>query len=379
MTDRLREKIAAWATTMVVKVGTRVLTRSDGRLDEHRIAQLSEQLHEVLATGRKVVLVSSGAVGAGMGRLGLTVRPTDLADLQAVAAVGQSILVEAYERSLGRYGRHVAQVLLTADDMQNRTRYLNAKNTLLAILKYEAVPIVNENDTVAVEELQTTFGDNDQLAAKVTNLIQAPLLVLLSDVDGLYDGDPADPSSSIIPTVERLDQSIFDLAQDPKDGISKGGMASKLEAARQATAAGENVIIAGGRNPGVLTDIIAGRQVGTLILAKGQAVTAKKRWIGFTVRPRGRLIVDGGARRAVEHDGGSLLAIGITKVNGHFGKGDVVSLCDTQNDEFARGTSNYNSDDVRRIRGLKTAEIAEALGHCPYQVVIHRDNMTVTR
>ena len=379
MTDRLREKIAACATTMVVKVGTRVLTGPDGRLDEHRIAQLSEQLHEVVATGRKVVLVSSGAVGAGMGRLGLTVRPTDLADLQAVAAVGQSILVEAYERSLGRHGRHVAQVLLTADDMQNRTRYLNAKNTLLAILKYEAVPIVNENDTVAVEELQTTFGDNDQLAAKVTNLIQAPLLVLLSDVDGLYDGDPADPSSSIIPTVERLDQSIFDLAEDPKGGISKGGMASKLEAARQATAAGENVIIAGGRNRGVLTDIIAGREVGTLILAKGQAVTAKKRWIGFTVRPRGRLIVDGGARRAVEHDGGSLLAIGITKVNGHFGKGDVVSLCDTQNDEFARGTSNYNSDDVRRIRGLKTAEIAEALGHCPYQAVIHRDNMTVTR
>ena len=379
MTDRLREKIAASATTMVVKVGTRVLTRSDGRLDEHRIAQLSEQVHEVMATGRKVVLVSSGAVGAGMGRLGLAARPADLAELQAVAAVGQSILVEAYERWLGRHGRHAAQVLLTADDMQDRTRYLNAKNTLLAILKYEAVPIINENDTVAVEELQTTFGDNDQLAAKVTNLIQAPLLVLLSDVDGLYDGDPADPSSSIIPTVERLDKSIFDLARDPKDGVSKGGMASKLEAARQATAAGENVIIAGGHNRGVLTDIISGREVGTLILAQGQAVTAKKRWIGFAVHPRGRLIVDGGARRAVEHDGGSLLAIGITKVNGHFSKGDVVSLCDAQNNEFARGTTNYNSDDVRRIRGLKTGEIAEALGHCPYQAVIHRDNMTVTR
>ena len=379
MTDRLREKIAASAMTMVVKVGTRVLTRPDGRLDEHRIAQLSEQLHEVMVTGRKVVLVSSGAVGAGLGRLGLVARPTDLAELQAVAAVGQSVLVEAYERSLGRHGRHAAQVLLTADDLQDRTRYLNAKNTLLAILKYEAVPIVNENDTVAVEELRTSFGDNDQLAAKVTNLIQAPLLVLLSDVDGLYDGDPAEPSSSIIPTVERLDQSIFDLAGKPTDGISKGGMASKLEAARQATAAGENVIIAGGRNRGVLTDIIAGHQVGTLVIAQGRTVTAKKRWIGFAVRPRGRLIVDGGACRAVEHDGGSLLPIGITKVNGHFGKGDVVSLRDTQNNEFARGTTNYNSDDVRRIRGLKTGEIAEALGRCPYQVVIHRDNLTVTR
>ena len=379
MTDRLRERVAASATTMVVKVGTRVLTRSDGRLDEGRIAELSEQLHEVMATGRKVVLVSSGAVGAGMGRLGLTARPTDLGELQAVAAVGQSILVEAYERSLGRYGRHAAQVLLTADDMQNRTRYLNAKNTLLAILKYQAVPIINENDTVAVEELQTTFGDNDLLAAKVTNLIQAPLLVLLSDVDGLYDGDPADSSSAVIPTVERLDRSILDLARAPKGGLSKGGMASKLEAARQATAAGENVIIACGRNPGILIDIIGGRQVGTLVTARGQTVAARKRWIGFAVRPRGILIVDEGARRAVEHDGGSLLAIGITKVNGHFVKGDVVSLRDAQHNEFARGTSNYKSDDVRRIRGLKTGEIAEALGHCPYQAVIHRDNMTVTR
>ena len=378
MTDLLRQEIAASATTIVVKVGTRVLTRSDGQLDEARVAQLTEQLHLVMASGRKVVLVSSGAVGAGMGRLGLTGRPTDLAQLQAVAAVGQSVLVEAYERSLRKHGRHVAQVLLTAEDMEHRTRYLNARNTLLALLEYGAIPIINENDTVAVEELQTTFGDNDRLAAIVTNLIQAPLLVLLSDVEGLYDRDPSDPACQVISTVRQLEPSIFELARDSNTGLGKGGMSSKLEAARQVTAAGENVIIAAGHRPGVLADVLAGQPVGTLILAQGQTVTARKRWIGFAVRPRGRLIVDGGARRAIERDGRSLLPIGILKVSGHFGKGDVVALCEAGQKEFARGTTNYGSDDVRRIRGLKTGEIAEALGHCPYHEVVHRNNLAVT-
>ena len=197
-----------------------------------------------MSTGRKVVLVSSGAVGAGMGRLGLKSRPTDIAQLQAVAAVGQSILVEAYERSLHRHGRHAAQVLLTADDLEHRLRYLNARNTLVTLLEFGAVPIINENDTVAVEELQTTFGDNDRLAAIVTNLIRAPLLVLLSDVDGLFDGDPRQPGSRVIPTVDRLDESVLGLVRDRLGGLSKGGMASKLEAARLATTGGENVIIA---------------------------------------------------------------------------------------------------------------------------------------
>ena len=190
MTDIVRQEIATTATTLVVKVGTRVLTRSDGTLDLERINLLAQDLHEAMATGRKVVLVSSGAVGAGMGRLGLKSRPTDLAQLQAVAAAGQSLLVEAYERSLQKYGRHVAQVLLTAEDLDHRQRYLNARNTIQALLGYGVLPIINENDTISVYELQTTFGDNDRLAAIVTNLLQAPLLVLLSDVDGLYDGDP---------------------------------------------------------------------------------------------------------------------------------------------------------------------------------------------
>jgi glutamate 5-kinase len=378
MTDIVRQEIATAATTIVVKVGTRVLTRDDGTLDQQRIAQLAEELHLVLASGRQVVVVSSGAVGAGLGRLGLKSRPADLAQLQAVAAVGQSLLVEAYERSLQAFGRHAAQILLTAEDLENRTRYLNARNTIRTLLEFVAVPIINENDTVSVDELQITFGDNDRLAAIVTNLIQAPLLVLLSDVDGLYDGDPTDPNSRVIALVKQLDQSIFGLVRDRQTGVSRGGMARKLEAAKQATAAGETVIIAGGRTPGVLGKILAGEPVGTLLLAQGHTVTARKRWIGFAVQPRGHLVLDAGARRAVEQQGRSLLPIGVLKVGGSFRKGDVVALRDADGDEFARGLTNYSADDVRRIRGLKSGEIAEALGHCPYEEVIHRDNMVVT-
>lgn len=379
MTDLLRQEIATQATTIVVKVGTRVLTRSDGRLSEDRIGQLAEELHEVIHSGRRVSLVSSGAVGAGMGRLGLTSRPTDVSQLQAVAAVGQSLLVEAYERNLRGFGHHAAQILLTAEDLEHRTRYLNARNTILTAMEYGAVPIINENDTVSVEELRTTFGDNDRLAAIVTNLIRAPLLVLLSDVDGLFDGDPKEPTSKLISTVKRLDKSILALVRDRLTGLSKGGMASKLEAARLATKAGENVIIASGRQPGALRRILAGEPVGTLFLAQGETVAARKRWIGFTVRPRGYLVLDAGARRAIEHQGRSLLPIGIVSVAGRFSKGDVVGLRDADGAEFARGLINYDADEIRQIKGLKSDEIAGVLGHvCPYVEVIHRDNMVVT-
>ncbi len=377
MTDSLRQQIAAAATTMVVKVGTRVLTHPDGRLDPQRVAVLAEQVHQVMATGRNVVLVSSGAVGAGMGRLKLARRPDDLAQLQAVAAVGQSVLIEAYERSFRTHGRHAAQVLLTAEDLEHRTRYLNARNTLLALLELGAVPVINENDTVAVDELQTTFGDNDRLAAIVTNLIRAPLLVLLSDVDGLYDGNPAEPGSRVVSTVQRVDQSVFDLVWDEGSALGKGGMKSKLEAARLVTAAGENVIIAPGRASDVLLRIIAAEPVGTLIRAQGPLVAARKRWIGLTVQPRGRLTLDAGARRAIQRDGRSLLPVGVLEVEGHFSKGDVVAMRDTQGEEFARGQTNYSSADVGRIKGLKTDRIAAVLGHHPYDEVIHRNNMAV--
>ncbi|MBN2217190.1 MAG: glutamate 5-kinase [Pirellulales bacterium] len=379
MTDLLRQEIATAATTLVVKVGTRVVTGPDGLLDDARIARLGEELHQVVETGRRVALVSSGAVASGMGRLGLTRRPGDLAHLQAVAAIGQSALVEVYERSLRAHGRHAAQILVTADDLEDRVRYLNARNTLLTLLELGAIPIINENDTLSVDELRTTFGDNDRLAAIVTNLIRAPLLVLLSDVEGLFDGPPGQPGAKILRTVTRLDQSIFELVRDRVGGFGKGGMASKLEAARLATTAGENVIIASGRAPGVLAGILAGEEVGTLILAQGQTVAARKRWIGFTVQPRGYLVLDEGACRAVREGGRSLLPIGVIDAAGPFHKGDVVALRDPAHVEFARGLTNYSSDDVQRIKGLRTARIAGVLGCHPYDEIIHRDNMVVTR
>jgi glutamate 5-kinase len=379
MTDLLRQEIATAAHTIVVKVGTRVLTRADGLLDQERVASLAEELHQLMATGRKVALVTSGAVGAGLGQLKLAKRPTSLAELQAVAAVGQSHLIETYDRGLRAHGRHAAQLLLTAHDLDDRTGYLNVRNTLRALFEFGAVPIINENDTVSVDELMTTFGDNDRLAAMVTNLLRAPLLVLLSDVDGLFDGDPGESKSKLIPTVMQLDQAVFDLVRDRATGMSKGGMASKLEAARIATTAGENVIIANGRVPGKLAKIIAGETVGTLFVAQGQALSAFKRWIGFTAQPRGVLVLDAGAREAVERKGKSLLAIGITEATGTFRKGDIVSLCDGDGKEFARGLTNYALEDLLRIKGLKTEQIAAVLGRLPYGEVIHRDNMALTR
>ncbi|MGD9720254.1 MAG: glutamate 5-kinase [Pirellulales bacterium] len=375
----MRQEIATAAHTLVVKVGTRVLTGADGLLNQDRVASLAEELHQLMSTGRKVVLVTSGAVGAGLGRLGEPKRPTTLAKLQAVAAVGQSHLIETYDRALRSHGRHAAQLLLTASDLDSRTGYLNVRNTIRALFEFGAVPIINENDTVSVDELMTTFGDNDRLAAMVTNLIRAPLLVLLSDVDGLYDGDPTDPAARVIPTVSKLDPSITNLVRDSATGLSKGGMASKLEAARIATSAGENVVIANGRVPGNLARIVAGEVVGTLFLAQGQAIPSFKRWLGFTAQPRGTLLVDAGAREAMEKKGKSLLAIGVVEVRGNFHKGDVVALADTNGQEFARGLTNYSFADLAKIKGLKTENIGAALGHRPYDEVIHRDNMALTR
>ncbi len=382
MLDPVRQEIATTSHMVVVKVGTRVLTQSDGTLDHDRVAAIAEQLIRLVDDGRQVVLVSSGAVGAGMGRLGLSSRPTDLAHLQAVAAVGQSRLIEAYQRALAPHDHHAAQILLTADDLNDRMRYLNVRNTLLALFQFGAIPIINENDTVRVDELQRNVGDNDRLAAMVTNLLRAPLLVLLSDVDGLYDGHPDDPQSQVVPIVTSLDGAVrtFQRQSGPAaapNHLSKGGMASKLEAARLVISTGENVVIANGRQPNVLTDILAGQPVGTLILARGPAVASRKRWIGFTAQTSGRLLLDAGAQRAVAEQGCSLLAVGIAHVEGNFQKGDVVALCGEDGQELARGLINYRADEVRRIAGKPTGQIAEILGHCPYDEVVHRDNLTI--
>jgi glutamate 5-kinase len=366
----------------VVKVGTRVLTHEDGTLDHERLTALADQLVQLMNDKRHVVLVSSGAVGAGIGRLKLGQRPNDLAHLQAVAAVGQSRLIEAYNRALEVHGRHAAQILLTADDLNDRSRYLNVRNTLLALFQYGAIPIVNENDTVRVDELQRNVGDNDRLAAMVTNLLRAPLLVLLSDVEGLFDRHPSDPAAQLIPVVTRLDEALREVNRQVagpavQNQLSKGGMASKLEAARLATSAGESVVIANGRRPNVLVEILAGETVGTLILAQGPAVASRKRWIGLTAQPCGRLTLDAGAQQAVEHNGRSLLAVGVRRVEGIFQKGDVVALCREDGQEFARGLINYGSEELRRIAGQATERIVHILGHCPYDEVIHRDNLAI--
>lgn len=378
--DLVRQEIAAEARLLVVKVGTQVVSHADGRLNTERIEQLAEEIHAVRKSGRKVVLVSSGAVGAGVGRLGLPSRPTDLSELQAVAAIGQSLLVETYDQTFRRFNDVAAQILLTADVIENRTSYLNARNTLLTLVnRFDAVPVINENDTVAVEELRMTFGDNDRLAALVTNLLQAQLLVLLSDVEGLYLGDPRDSQATLIPLVRKIDDSIFDLVRDKKTGLSKGGMASKLRAAQIVTAGGGNVIIASGKQSGALSRIIAGEPVGTLFFAQGATVAARKRWFGLSIQPRGQIIVDAGARQAIQKKGKSLLPIGVVDVVGQFQGGDLVSLCDPGGSEFARGLSNYSAEDVRRIKGLRTRQIAQVLGYLPYEEIIHRDNLLVTR
>ena len=380
MSELVRQEIISAAELIVVKVGTRVLTRADGTLDDERVASIAGQLARLWQAGRRVVLVSSGAVGAGLGRLQLEQRPTAVSQLQAAAAIGQSLLIEAYNRALEPHQLHAAQVLLTAEDLQDRSRYLNVRNALFALFEMGAVPIINENDTVSVDELQLSFGDNDRLAALVTNLVQAPLLVLLSDIDGLYDGDPDDPKTKVLPVVTDLadaqQQHVRDGNRDGKQ-LSKGGMASKLQAVRIVTSAGENVVIANGHCDTVLDDILAGKNVGTLFLAEGPAVAPRKRWIGWSANPAGKLTLDAGACSAIEAKGRSLLAVGVASVEGDFAKGDVVALCDESGREFARGLINYSAPEMRTIAGQAKEQIAELLGHRPYEVAVHRNNLVV--
>lgn len=377
MQDIVRQEVVAQARTIVVKVGTNVLSREDNHLNVERIESLAEQIHRIRQTGRRVLMVSSGAVGAGLGLLGLNERPTDLPHLQAAAAIGQATLIRTYEEALGRHGYHAAQLLLTANDFRNRDRYLNVRNTLNTLFEYGVVPIINENDTVSVREIK--FGDNDQLAAMVSNLLERPLLVILSVVDGLYDGDPRDPSSQRIPKIDHCDESIMGYAKDIKSSRGTGGMFSKLESVRLATGVGECVIIANGTDSTVLDKILAGEDVGTLFTPKGALIPAWKRWIGFTVKPHGILTLDPGAVNAVKNNGKSLLPIGITNVTGSFRRGELVSLCDESGQEFARGLTNYDVSSLSLISRRRTEEVEAILGDVPYTEVIHRDNLCVVR
>ena len=373
MINILRQEILTESPTIVVKVGTRILTDASGHLSESQIESFANQLAEARAKGFRMVLVSSGAVGSGIGRLGLPGRPKDLAQLQAVAAVGQSALIEAYNHFLEKLGLHAAQILLTADDLEHRTKYLNVRNTLNALLEFGAIPIINENDTLSVAELKTTFGDNDRLAALVADLIHAPLLILLSDIDGLYDGDPRKPGVKLIPTVHQIDASIQALAFDRLTGLSKGGMASKLRIAHQITNAGGAMIIANGREPKILQKILNCEDYGTLFLPQGTRMAARKQWIGYAIFPRGRVLVDDGCANALINKGKSLLPIGVREVQGDFDHGDVIAVCTLNGLEIGRGLTNYSSSELKEIQGKRSSEF-----EAEYEEVIHRDNLTLT-
>jgi glutamate 5-kinase len=377
--EQLRKSVVDQAEVWVIKVGSRALTTPESRLDLQQIENLSNQLVDLVERGKQVVLVSSGAVASGVGRLGLPGRPRDLATLQAVAAVGQAYLVQVYEECLTRRGHHAAQVLLTASDLDDRVRYLNVRNTLHSLHKLGAIPIINENDTVAVDELKTTFGDNDRLAAMVAGLFTRPMLVILSDVRGLYDRDPIDPAAEVIHTIPKVDSSVEDLVRDRKTGVSKGGMASKLAAASFVTGSGQGVVIAWGREPRVLPRLADGELLGSLFLPQEKTLTPKKRWIGFSAQCAGSLVIDAGAGRAMLEQGKSLLPIGIREVQGDFEKGDPISILSIEGVEIARGQSNYSSSDAKKIAGCRSDRIEEILGVCPYEEVVHRDNLVLSR
>ncbi|MEY4188126.1 MAG: Glutamate 5-kinase [Planctomycetota bacterium] len=361
--------------TVIVKIGTNVLTTDADRLDIPRIQCIADQIHRIQQTGRRVVLVSSGAVGAGIGILGLNRRPESLPELQAAAAIGQPSLMRTWDDAMARSGRRTAQLLLTGNDFRNRQRYLNVRNTLRTLFDFDVLPIVNENDTVSIREI--AVGDNDQLAAMLATLLPDPLLVILSGIAGLYDGAPSHPASRVIPVVERPDESLLKLVASEQSTRGRGGMGSKLRAILAATGMGESVILASGRSDTVLDDIRLGQPVGTLFMARSETVPAWKRWIAFGAPPAGTLVVDDGAVSAVRDSGRSLLAVGIRDVLGEFESGSLVGLQSPDGVEFARGLANYSADEIRRIRGRRTDQIASALGHVPFGEVIHRDNLAV--
>ncbi|MEN9554898.1 MAG: Glutamate 5-kinase [Planctomycetota bacterium] len=375
MQEHLRQDVFDACKTVIVKIGTNVLTTDNDRLDLNRIQCIAHQIHRIQETGRRVVLVSSGAVGAGIGILGLNRRPESLPELQATAAIGQPSLMRTWDDALARTGHRTAQLLLTGNDFRNRQRYLNVRNTLRTLFDYNVVPIVNENDTVSIKEI--AVGDNDQLASMLTTLLPDPLLVILSGIAGLYDGPPSRPESKVISLVEKPDDALLKLVANEQSSRGRGGMGSKLRAILAATGMGETVILASGRSDTVLDDIRTGKATGTLFMARSESVPAWKRWIGFGAPPAGTLILDEGAVNAVCQAGRSLLAVGVKSVLGDFEPGALVGLHSAAGVEIARGLANYSADEIRRIQGRRSDQIAAALGHVPFGEVIHRDNLAL--
>ena len=368
-----RKALLAGVKTVVVKAGTRVLTNQSNKLDVKVIERLADSIAELRRRKLNVALVSSGAIGAGMASLALKQKPKAMPRLQAIAAVGQNQLMHYYKQAFQRQGLIIAQVLLTADDVVER--YLNVRSTFRALFDYGAVPIVNENDSVATEEIKV--GDNDTLSAQVANIIEADLLVMLSDVEGLHSGDPRKQGrAQLIPVVTEITPEIEALAGKAGSEMGIGGMRTKIAAAKMLTRVGEMVVIAHGKKHN-LVDIMDGQPLGTLFLPSGDRLTSRKRRIAFVREKKGTLMVDQGAADAVVSGGKSLLPSGIVDVRGEFGQGDMVGVVGPSGEELARGLVNYTWDDVWRIRGKNSREIERILGHRYYDEVIHRDNLVV--
>jgi len=365
----------AKAKRIVIKVGTSTLTDDNHRLAPAKMEKLAREIVELKRRGKEVILVSSGAIGAGIGKLNLKQRPRDIKLLQATAAVGQSILMSTYDRYFSAYGQTIAQLLLTHADFRSRQRYLNLRNTLLTLLKSGVIPIINENDTTAVDEIKV--GDNDNLSALVASNLEADLLIILTDTDGLFTRDPRrSKRAELIPVVRDITPEIERIAHRGEKTSSAGGMRTKIEAARLAMNAGIPVIIANGAKENILLRIVEGEPVGTRFLPrKTDRMNDREHWIRFISPPRGRIKVDEGAKAALVAKGGSLLPSGIIGVEGAFMPGDTVSITDSRGIEFARGITNYSSVEIEKIKGLHTGDIEHVLGHKEYDEVVYRGNL----
>ncbi|MBP2653299.1 MAG: proB [Firmicutes bacterium] len=364
------------AKRIVVKVGTSTITHSTGKLNLLRLERLVREISDLSNQGKELILVTSGAVGAGMDRLGMKEKPRTIPEKQAAAAVGQGILMQTYEKLFAEYGQVVAQVLLTREDSNHRKRCINSRNTLITLMAMGVIPIINENDVVAVDELK--FGDNDTLSAMVASIIDAELLVILSDVDGLYTGNPqCDEAARLLPEIFDITPDVEALAGGPGSKQGTGGMYTKIQAAKIAVNSGVTMIIASGGRDGIIRDILAGAEFGTIFWPKERSLEFRKRWLAFGNRVSGTVTVDKGCEKAILNGGSSLLAAGITTVAGDFEHGNTVRILSIEGRELARGLSNYSADEIRRIMGVHTNQIADILGIKLYDEVIHRDNMVL--
>lgn len=364
------------AQRWVIKIGSALLTNNGQGLDKQAIGQWVDQIAWLRQHNKEVILVSSGAVAEGMSRLGWRTRPHAIHDLQAAAAVGQMGLVEAYESQFRRHGIHTAQILLTHQDLTDRMRYLNARSTLNTLLKLSVIPIVNENDTVVTDEIR--FGDNDTLGALVTNLVTADLLVILTDQAGLYDQDPRiNAAAKLITEVKADDPQLLTMASGSTTAISRGGMITKVKAARLAARSGAYTLIAGGREPQVLQRIAQAEELGTVFISDSEPLIARKQWLAGHLQIKGQLILDAGAVKVLKTSGKSLLPVGVKSVSGSFNRGEVVSCMDEAGEEVARGLVNYNAAETRQIIGCTSDQILTKLGYVDEPELIHRDNMVL--